>query len=290
MSELLSRERREAASGPVIETWIRPSPWWRPVDVVEAWRYRDLLWLLIRRDISVRYRQTMLGAGWALAQPLAALLIYGTLFGLLRAKPVEEGVPYALSAFAGLCIWQFFFTSLSQATDSLVMNQNVISKVYFPRVFLPLAPFGTALLDCCIAAVVLVGLMVWYAQPPQLSWVLAPLFIALAGLTSFALGLWVSAITASYRDLRQIVPFALHAMFLVSPVLYDSDSVVPERWQSLYFLNPMAGIIEGFRWSLLGSSGVDPVGMTISLTMVALIGVSGLFYFRSTERTMSDWL
>jgi lipopolysaccharide transport system permease protein len=263
---------------------------WRLVDLAELWRYRDLLWMLALRDIKVRYKQTIIGAAWAVVQPLATMAVFAVLFGLMGATAVAGTVPYAVSVFAALLVWQLFAGSLSQSATSLVTNQAMLKKVYCPRIVFPLAPILAALADFAVALVLLIGLMAWYGVYPSWSVAAMPLFVLLAVLTALAAGLWLSALSAMYRDFMYVVPFLTQFWLYVTPVVYETKSVIPERWRPLYFLNPMAGIVEGFRWSLFGSAELPIVGLLISMAAVLVVLITGLMYFRRIEDTLADWV
>ncbi len=293
----VAAECRDADSGIVVpacsEPWdaiIRPAGGWNLVDLGELWRYRDLLWMLAWRDIKVRYKQTIIGAAWAVLQPLATMAVFAVLFRLMGAKATSGAVPYVVSAYGALLVWQLFATSLSQSATSLVNNQNMIKKVYCPRIVFPLAPVLAALVDFAVALVLLVPLMAWYGVVPSWPVFTLPLFVLLAVLTALAAGVWLAALSAMYRDFMYVVPFLAQFWLFVTPVVYETASVVPEKWRPLYFLNPMAGVIEGFRWSIFGSVELPALGLAISTAVVLLVLLSGLAYFRRTENTLADWV
>lgn len=293
----VAAERREVDSGSMTpacsEPWdtiIRPAGGWNLVDLCELWRYRDLLWMLAWRDIKVRYKQTIIGAAWAVLQPLATMAVFAVLFGLMGAKATSGAVPYVVSAYGALLVWQLFATSLAQSATSLVNNQNMIKKIYCPRIVFPLAPVLAALVDFAVALVLLVPLMAWYGVVPSWPVVTLPLFVLLAVLTALAAGVWLAALSAMYRDFMYVVPFLAQFWLFVTPVVYETSSVVPDRWRPLYFLNPMAGVVEGFRWSVFGSVELPGIGLAISTAVVLLVLVSGLAYFRRTENTLADWV
>ena len=271
-------------------TVIRPQPGSRLLDLVELWRYRDLLWMLALRDIKVRYKQTLIGAAWAVIQPLGTMSIFYVLFRLMGAKAVSEGVPYAVSAYGALLIWQLFSTSLSQSSNSLVDQQALIKKVYFPRLIFPLAPILAALVDFAVALVLLFVLTAWYGVGLHATAAALPLFVLMAVVTALAVGLWFSALSAMYRDFRYVVPFLAQLWLYVTPVLYETASVIPERWRLWYFFNPMAGIIEGFRWALFGVGSLPIAHLAASMAAVAVILTTGLAYFRHVEETLADWV
>lgn len=272
------------------DTVIRPGGGWSLVELAELWRYRDLLWMLALRDIKVRYKQTIIGAAWAVLQPLATMAVFAVLFRLMGAKATAGAVPYAVSVYGALLVWQLFATSLAQSSTSLVNNQNLIKKVYCPRIVFPLAPVLAALVDFGVALVLLVPLMAWYGVAPSWPLVALPLFVLLAVVTALAAGVWLAALSAMYRDFMYVVPFLTQFWLFVTPVVYETDSVMPEKWRPLFFLNPMAGVVEGFRWSVFGSSQLPALGLAISSTVVLLVLLSGLMYFRRTENTLADWV
>jgi lipopolysaccharide transport system permease protein len=251
------------------------------------WRFRGLFWALAVRDIKVKYRQTVIGVAWALIQPLATALVFVFLFGLLGHVPTDGDRPYGLFVLPGVILWQLFATVLTQATNSLVANQNLIAKVYFPRILLPASAAVPALADFGVGLVVVAGVMACFATAPGWPVLTAPLFILLGLLTALAAGAWASALNAIYRDTGFAIPFVLQIGFFVSPVVYATDALIPERWRPLLALNPMTGVLEGFRWSLFG--GAFPAKtVLIGAAMTALVLVSGLWYFRRVEGYLAD--
>jgi lipopolysaccharide transport system permease protein len=274
---------------------IRPRPGWRPVDLAELWHYRELLWFLAARDVKVRYKQTVLGAAWAVIQPLLTMVVFSLLFELLMGrggKPTVPGVPYSVSTFAALLPWQLFANAMGNAGNSLVANQNLITKVYFPRLIVPLSAVLAGLVDFAVAFGVLVVMMACFGIMPSWEVVFLPAFILLAVLSALAAGLWLSALNAIYRDFRYTIPFLIQAGMFVSPVIYTSQSVLAKlpKWaQVIYGLNPMASVIEGFRWALLPDAPFPPpLLMAVSTVMVVLLVIGGLFYFRRMERSFAD--
>jgi len=269
------------------ETVIEPRHGWRLLDVAEIWRYRDLLFFLAWRDTKVRYKQTVLGVLWAVIQPLLLMVVLTVAFGKVGRLAEHASVPYPLLTFCAAVPWTLFAASLTQAGNSLVASQNLISKVYFPRVLVPLSSIASALLDFAVALGVLGILMAVYGVAPHWPILLLPLFVLLVVITSLAVGLWLSALNVEYRDVRYVIPFLTQLWMLASPVGYSS-SEVSGAWLTLYGLNPMAGVIEGFRWALLGTAP-PAVGMMLASTsiMVVLL-VSGLLYFRRVEETFAD--
>ena len=253
----------------------------------DIWKYRELLYFLAWRDMLVRYKQTVVGVAWSLIRPLLTMLILTWVFGKLGKMP-SGGVPYGLLVFCGMLPWQFFSTALSECGNSLVANSNLISKVYFPRLIVPASSVITSMVDFLISGAFLVGMMIWYRFVPPATIVLLPLFIVLAFAASFGAGLWIAALMVKYRDFRFIVPFIVQFGLYVSPVGFRTD-VVPEQWRLLYSLNPMVGVIDGFRWCVLGGEqSIYWPGVALSVLGVAVLVVTGIWYFRHTERTFAD--
>jgi lipopolysaccharide transport system permease protein len=273
---------------------IEPARGWAGLDLAELWRYRELIGFLALRDIRVRYKQSLLGAAWAVLQPLLTMGVFALLFRRLLGEgglPTVEGVPYAVSTFCALVPWQLFATSLAASGDSLVTNQNLIRKVYFPRLVAPIAPILAALLDFGIALIVLFGMLLFSGIAPGAALLALPLLMLLAVLTSLAVSLWLSAASAIYRDVRHVTPFLVQLWMFATPVVYTTASVMREApgWaQLLYGLNPMAGVVEGFRWALLGAPPPSPALLGASLAAVSLLLVGGAFFFRRMERSFTD--
>jgi len=252
----------------------------------ELWTYRELLGFLTWRDVKVRYRQTALGALWALIQPFTLMIVFTIFLNRLAHVP-SNGLPYPIFAYAGLVPWTLFSSSLSGVSDSLVSSSNLISKVYFPRLVIPLAVTGSFLFDFVIALTLLVGMMVYYGVYPGLAILALPALVLLALLTALAVGIWLTALNVRYRDVKYTVPFLLQVWLFASPIAYAS-SLVPHRWRLVYSLNPMATVIDGFRWALLGVSWSPGASAIVSLAVVAVLLASGLVYFRGMERTFAD--
>lgn len=261
---------------------------WALVDVRELWQFRGLLWALAERDIKVKYRQTLVGIAWAVLQPLATSLVFVLLFGLLGRVPAAGDVPYGLVVLSGVVIWQLFATTLAQATTSLVLNQNLIGKVFFPRLVLPLATAVPALVDFAVGLVVLAGVMAYYGIAPPWQVVFLPGFVLLALLTALAAGVWTAALNAIYRDVGYVIPFVLQVGFFVTPVVYATDVLIPERWRPLLALNPMTGVLDGFRWALLGRDDFPAVTLLTSAAVLAAVLAGGLMYFRRVEGYVAD--
>jgi len=265
---------------------VRPA--WQWIDLAEVWRFRELIWMFALRDLKVRYRQTVVGIAWAVLQPLATMVIFWVLFQLLRGKPTASGLPYAVTSLCGLLPWQFFAASVTNATLSLIQNANLIQKVYFPKVILPVSSMIPALVDFSFAFVLLIGLMFFYGVTPTWAVLLLPFFLLLGFITALAVAMWLSALNAIYRDIQYVVPFVLQIGMFVSPVVYEMDAAIPQKWQWLYSLNPMVSVLEGFRWTLLGMQPPALGPMLVSFAGVAVVFVSGTFYFRRMERFFSD--
>lgn len=252
----------------------------------ELWQYRELAYFLTWRDIKVRYKQTVLGGLWAVIQPLFTMLIFAIFFGRLAGMP-SDNLPYPLFVYTALVPWQLFSYALIETSRSLVSNERLLTKVYFPRLLIPVAALGVGLVDFAIAFVVLVAMMAWYGVTPGAAVAALPLFVLMAILAAVAAGLWLSALNVRYRDVRYTVTFLAQLWLFATPVAYPS-SLVPSSWRTLYGLNPMAGVIEGFRWALLGTGDV-PVGLlTVSTGIVVVVLVGGLWYFRRMEETFAD--
>jgi len=270
----------------VLVTIIEPSRGWISLKLKELIEYRDLLFFLAWRDISVRYKQTVLGAAWAIIQPFFSMVVFSLFFGRL-AKIPSDGVPYPIFSYAAMLPWQYFATATTNSSNSLVGSSNLLTKVYFPRLVIPLASVLPAMIDFAIAFVVLLGMMVYYGIAPTWHLCFLPLFLLLALVTALGVGLWLSAMNVQYRDIRYAVPFLVQFWMFASPVTYPS-SLVPEQWRALYGMNPMASVIEGFRWALL-NTGTAPGPMTaVSVAAALALLVSGAYYFRRMEKTFAD--
>ncbi len=254
----------------------------------DLWRYRELFLILAWRDVSVRYKQTVIGVMRAIVRPFLTMVVFTVIFGRVARLPSEGDAPYALMVFAAMLPWSLFATSLSDASNSLIGNANLISKVYFPRLIVPTATVVTALVDFLISFIILVGLMVFYRYAPNWNILGLPLFILLALLASLGPSLWITALNVKYRDFRYIIPFLVQFGLYVSPVGFSS-SVIPEQWRLLYRLNPMVGVIDGFRWCILGgASSIDWPGFALSLVVVAFFLWLGVSQFRKMEKSFAD--
>ena len=277
----------EQSARPALPTLrIAPSKGWVSLKLHEIWDYRELLYFLIWRDIKVRYKQTALGASWAIIQPFFTMVVFSLFFGHLGKMP-SDGIPYPLFSFAALVPWAFFANGLSQSSNSLVGSAHLITKVYFPRLVIPLASAFSGVVDFLIAFAVLIVLMVYYGMFPSLNIVWLPLFILLAMVTSLGVGLWLSALNVKYRDVRYVVPFVTQIWLFVTPIAYPS-SLLQEPWHTLYGLNPMVGVVEGFRWALLNTNTRPGPMIAVSSVAALLILVTGAFYFRRMEKAFAD--
>jgi lipopolysaccharide transport system permease protein len=265
---------------------IAPSTGWVSLKLHELWEYRELLYFLIWRDIKVRYKQTALGAAWAIIQPFMTMVVFSLFFGKL-AKVPSDNIPYPIFSFAALVPWTFFAGGLGRSSNSLVGNANLITKVYFPRLAIPLAAVLPGVVDFALAFVVLIAMMLFYGIVPGLNILWLPLFLLLALITSLGVGLWLSALNVKYRDVGYIVPFITQFWMFATPVAYPS-SLLHEPWRTIYGLNPMVGVIEGFRWALLRTNTAPGPMIAVSSTAALVILVTGAFYFRRMEKTFAD--
>lgn len=253
----------------------------------DLWRYRELFWFLSWRDILVRYKQTAIGVAWSVIRPLLTMVVFTFIFGKLAKFP-SGGAPYPILVYAAMLPWQFFANSLSESSNSLIANANMLSKVYFPRLIVPTSAVIVSMVDFLISFVILVVLMAWYQFVPDWRIITLPFFLLLALMASLGFGLWLSALNVKYRDFRYIVPFIVQFGLYISPVGFSS-SVVPEKWRLLYSLNPMVGVIDGFRWAILGGNAlIYWPGFILSLAVTLLISMFGIIYFRKTERQFAD--
>ncbi len=264
---------------------IRPQSGWSALDLAALWDYRELAYYMVWRDIKVRYKQTVLGVGWALVQPLASMVVFTVVFGRLAGLP-SEGVPYAVFTMAALLPWQLFVNAFNGAANSVTSNAGVITKVYFPRLVVPLSAVAATLVDFAVSLLLLAALMIWYGVSLGPNLIFLPLFTFVALLTALAAGLWSAALNVKYRDVRYVLPYLLQLWLLVSPVAY-STTLIPERWQTIYALNPLVAVIQGFRWALFGGqSPWDLIAGSLAVTLVLLVG--GLYFFRRAEAMFSD--
>jgi lipopolysaccharide transport system permease protein len=268
------------------EIIIRPSRGWVALNLRDIWVYRELLYFLTWRDIKVRYKQTYLGAAWAILQPVLTMVLFSVIFGRLAGLD-SEGQPYPVFTFAALLPWQLFAFALTQSSNSLVNSQHLITKIYFPRLIIPLSSVLAGLVDFAISMVVLAFLMVFYRIPFTSRILLLPVLVLLAMATAMAIGLWLSALNVKYRDVRHTVPFLAQFWLFATPVAY-SITLIPEKWRVIYSLNPMAGVVEGFRWALLGKSNEVGVFILVSAVVVLLLFSGGLIYFKRMEDGFAD--
>jgi lipopolysaccharide transport system permease protein len=272
----------ESQSELVIEAGRTEPHYWK-----DLWRYRELFYFLAWRDILVRYKQTAIGIAWALIRPLLTTVVFVFVFGKLAKLP-SDGVPYPILVLAALLPWQFFANAFAEAGSSLISNANMISKVYFPRLVVPASAVIVGLVDVLISCVLLAGLMLWYDVAPDWRIVTLPLFLAVAVVAAMGAGLWIAALNVQYRDFRYIIPFVVQFGLYVSPVGFSS-AIVPDQWRLLYSLNPMVGVIDGFRWAILGGENrLYWPGISLSLALVLLIAITGVLYFRKMEKSFAD--
>ena len=265
---------------------ITPPRGWVELDLAEIWRYRELLYFFVWRDLKVRYKQTAIGVVWVVLQPLMAMLVFTLFFGRLAKMP-SGGLPYPVFYYSALLPWLYFAASLTQATNTIVENEKVITKLYFPRMILPFSAVLSGLVDFGVGFILLMGMMVYYHMVPTLATLMVPVFLLLAVMTALATGLWLSALNAIYRDVRYVIPFMVQFWLFASPVAYPS-TLVPEKWRWLYGLNPMAGVVEGFRWALTGR-GQAPGGLVlVSAATVLALFFGGVVFFQKMEARIAD--
>jgi lipopolysaccharide transport system permease protein len=280
----MENRQQQKEAMPVI--YLKPTKGWLSIDFNELWRYRELIYFLTWRDIKVRYKQAVLGLAWALLQPLLTVLIFTVVFGILLETP-SQGLPYPLFAISALLPWQLFANALQRSSISLVGNANLITKIYFPRLAIPLSSVMAALVDFGVSFFVLIGMMVYYRFMPGWNILWLPVIILFALLTALAVGLWLSAINVQYRDVQHMVPFIVQVWMYASPIVYPIEIIPEGIWRTLYGLNPMVGVIQSYRWALLGGDQPDAT-MLISIVVVLILLVSGVYYFRRMEKTFAD--
>lgn len=266
---------------------IEPTKRWVSLQLHDLWEYRELLYFLAWRDIKVHYKQTVLGAAWAILQPLCTMVIFSLFFGKL-AKIPSDGIPYPIFSYAALVPWTFFSTRLSQATNSLVGNANLIKKVYFPRLTMPIAAVLGGVVDFALAFIVLIGMMLFYGMIPTLNSIWLPFFFLLTFVTALGVSLWLSAMNVQFRDVRYTVPFITQFWMFATPIAYPSSLIESPFWKAVYALNPMVGVVEGFRWSLLGTQTAPGAMIVVSSLVALILLVGGAFYFRRMEKTFAD--
>lgn len=277
---------QDALSGREPSVVIAPPGRWASLDLPELWRYRELVYFLVWRDIKVRYKQTVLGAAWAIIQPVFTMVVFSLFFGRLAGVP-SDGVPYPIFSFAALVPWTFFANGLNQSANSLVLDQNLITKVYFPRLAIPIATVLSGVVDLALAFLVLLGMMFWYGIMPTANVIWLPALLLLALVTCLGTGLWFAALNVQYRDVRYIVPFLIQLWLFATPIAYPS-SLLDAPWRALYALNPMVGVVEGFRWALLGTDTRPGPMILISSAAAIAILVAGALWFRRMEQTFAD--
>jgi lipopolysaccharide transport system permease protein len=270
---------------PILHTRIEPTKGWVSLRLGELWRHRELLYFLTWRDFKVRYKQTVLGMSWAVLQPLLTMVVFTALFGRL-AQISSDGLPYPIFNFAALVPWTFFAYALSQASNSLVTSANILKKIYFPRLAMPLATVLSGLVDLGLAFVVLLAMMAYYGIAPTANVIWLPLFLILALMAAVGVSLWLSAMNVLFRDVRYVIPFLTQIWFFITPIAYSS-TMIDEPWRTLYGLNPMAGVVEGFRWSLLGAPASPGLIIASSISATVLL-ITGAFYFSRMEKNFSD--
>jgi lipopolysaccharide transport system permease protein len=276
----------EAPSPNQIVTDIRPDRGWLDLDLGAVWRFRELLQVLVMRDLQVLYKQALLGAGWAVLQPLFAVLIFSIIFGFIVRMP-SEGVPYPLFAFAGVLPWTYFAEAVRRSGVGLVTDSELVRKIYFPRLIMPLANVVSPLVDFCIAFVVLLIVMAFYGIAPNVKMLIIPLLMVVAALLALSIGLWLAPINVRFRDIKHTLPFMIQIWMYASPIVYPL-SLVPEQWQMLYSLNPMVGVIEGFRWAVFGQGAPNFMALGMSAVIIVILMAGGLIFFRRMERTFAD--
>ena len=286
---LTSRVQLEGPTGedevPVLR--IEPSHGWISLKLDELWEYRELLYFLTWRDIKVRYKQTVLGAAWAILQPLFTMVVFSLFFGRLARIP-SDGIPYPIFAYAALVPWNFFANGLNQSSNSLVSSANLIRKVYFPRLAIPIATVLSGVIDFVLAFVVLLGMMAYYGIAPTWNVLWLPLLLLLSLTTALGVGMWLSAMNVQFRDVRHTVPFLTQLWMFATPIAYPSSLLEDPLWRAIYSLNPMVGVVEGFRWALLGTETQPGPMIAVSSCAAVLLLVSGAFYFRRMEKTFAD--
>jgi len=286
MSSVTTAPEASPIPVPIPVIVIRPSSGWISLKLKEVWNYRELLYFLVWRDIKVRYKQTALGAAWAIIQPFFSMVIFSLFFGKLAKMP-SDGIPYPIFAYTALVPWTFFANGLSQSSNSLVDSANLIRKVYFPRLTIPIANVLSGLVDFGLAFIVLIGLMLYYGVVPSARMVFLPAFLLLALVTALAVGLWLSVLNVEYRDVRYTLPFLTQFWMFATPIVYPS-SLLKEPWRTVYGLNPMVGVVEGFRWALLGTKNSPGPMIAVSAVASLALLVGGAFYFRRMEKTFAD--
>ncbi len=278
----------ETLAPPTVNFMIRiePSRGWVSLGLKDIWEYRELLGIFVWRDLKVRYRQTVIGALWAIVQPFLTMVIFSVFFGRLAGVP-SDGIPYPIFSYAALVPWTFFANSITQASNSLVNSADMIKKIYFPRLTMPIASVLAGLVDFLLAFIILVGMMLFYGFVPTINILWLPLFVLLSLITALGVSLWLSALNVQFRDVRYMIPFITQAWLFATPVAYSS-SLLSEPWRTLYGINPMVGVVEGFRWALLGTDNAPGPMVFVSFAVAIGILISGALYFRRMEKTFAD--
>jgi lipopolysaccharide transport system permease protein len=271
---------------PIPKIRIEPSDGWSALKLLDIWRRRDLVYLFVWRDLKVRYKQTILGAAWAVIQPVVTMVIFSIIFGRLAGMP-SDGSPYPIFTFTALLPWYYFSSSLSRVTHSVVAEAHLISKIYFPRLIVPLSGVVGGLVDFAVSFFVLLAMMIWFGLIPTWTVLALPLFLLLVAATALGVGLWLSALNVRYRDIGHVMPFVIQCWFFASPIIYPT-TMIPEKWRLLYSLNPLVGVVEGFRWALLGKQAPKLDVLAASAVGVAAALVTGTLYFTRVERTFAD--
>lgn len=267
---------------------IRPSKGFSKLDLVALWKFRELFYFLVWRDVKIRYKQTVIGAAWAIVQPLMTMVVFTVIFGNF-AKIPSDGLPYAIFSYTALLPWNYFSQAIARSGNSLVGDSNLIRKVYFPRLIIPLASVSSPLVDFFVSFLVLLAMLAWFGITPGWGVLVLPAFLVLAFMTALAVGLWLAPLNARYRDIGYTIPFLVQLWMYASPVVY-AVSMVPEKWRLIFSLNPLAGVIEGFRWALLGKGDPAIGAITISACVVLMLLLGGVFFFKRMERYFTDVL
>ena len=283
----MAKEKLAKSEPEIRSITLRPSRGWIALNLRDLWLYRELAFFLTWRDVKVRYKQAVLGIAWAILQPVTTMIIFSVILGYLLKVPTDNGIPYPVFSYVALLPWQLFASALTKSGGSLVGSSNLITKVYFPRLVIPLSSLGASLVDFMFSFLVLIGLMLYYRI--NLTWnvLWLPLFLLFALTTAFAVGLWLSALNVQYRDVQQMIGPIVSAWKYASPVVYSASIIPSAKWQVVYALNPMAGVIQGFRWALLGTQAPG-ISLAVSIGVVLVLLVSGLFFFKRMERVFAD--
>jgi lipopolysaccharide transport system permease protein len=287
VQEVTTTTTTNHSAPPLVHIRLEPSKGWVSLKMREVWEYRELLYFLTWRDVKVRYKQTVLGASWAIIQPFFTMVVFSIFFGKLAGIDTDSGVPYPIWSYTALVPWTFFANGLTQSANSLVTSANLIKKIFFPRLVIPISSVIAGVVDFVLAFVVLLGMMLVYGIAPTINVVFLPLFLLLAFTTSLGVGLWLSAMNVQFRDVRYTIPFLTQFWLFATPIAYPS-SLLSDKWRIVYGLNPMAGVVEGFRWALLGSNDAPGLMIIISALTAVLLTISGAYYFRRMEKTFAD--